>query len=562
MDTEKLRTAIYIYGRAFVARSIPFAKAGLVVVAGTLSVAYFFRYQIENQFTLLLSDRYDGVIEISILEHWYNVLRGKSLWSQTNYFFPVHDTLAYNDGYLIYGLIYSIFRSLRIDPFLSGEAVSVVVRAVGFPAFYFACLRILKLNWKWALLGATLFTVSNNSLIRANHQQLLSVSFVPLLGLLLYNSITALAENRSTRFLAWGSAFVCLHAAWLMTSYYMAWYFVFYGSVTLVILVVISPRSTMRNFGAVCAKQKWVGAFLVALTVLINVPFLLLYLPKAIETGMHPYREVLSFSPALVDVVHLNMLFGNLEDVLYRYLRPGDPVYSELSTGLSPGLLFVFVCAIIFLFRKDISDGTNQKVLVRALAFAAIGTWATILHVKSFSAWYFIYYLVPGAKAARVLARYQIFLTAPVVGVAMFYLAKQAKMIGVPILMAICFFLIAEEINGPGLALDRLHELARLERVPLQPPECSVFFVSAARPEKYMNRNIDGIYSHNVDAMLIAEMRNLPTINGFATFVPPGWDLVDPVSSSYLEKVQAYVSRYHVRNLCDLDLKTMVWKAK
>ena len=72
------------------------------------------------------------MIELSILEHWWNVLRGLSPWDRTDYFFPVPGTLGYNDGYLLFGLLHAGFRTLGADPFLSGELVNASTRVIGF----------------------------------------------------------------------------------------------------------------------------------------------------------------------------------------------------------------------------------------------------------------------------------------------------------------------------------------------------------------------------------------------------------------------------------------------
>jgi hypothetical protein len=53
----------------------------LVLLACAASVVFFFRYQIGNEFTLLSSDRYDGFIELAIVQPWYNAIQGLSVWS-------------------------------------------------------------------------------------------------------------------------------------------------------------------------------------------------------------------------------------------------------------------------------------------------------------------------------------------------------------------------------------------------------------------------------------------------------------------------------------------------
>jgi hypothetical protein len=121
------------------------ARAIAATLCGALCLTFFFRGQLGDGFTLLLGDRHDGVIALSILEHWYNVLRGLEPWDRTAYFFPVPATLGYNDGYLLFGLIHAGFRALGADPFLSGELVNIATRAIGFAATLALCRRVLGL---------------------------------------------------------------------------------------------------------------------------------------------------------------------------------------------------------------------------------------------------------------------------------------------------------------------------------------------------------------------------------------------------------------------------------
>src|SRR5262245_8785777 len=83
----------------------PCLSAVLFVAVLVLVNLSFFRLQISNGFSVLFGDRYDGVIIVAILEHWFNVVRGLSAWSEVNYFYPHDKTLGYLDGYFIFGLI-------------------------------------------------------------------------------------------------------------------------------------------------------------------------------------------------------------------------------------------------------------------------------------------------------------------------------------------------------------------------------------------------------------------------------------------------------------------------
>ncbi|MDL2354990.1 MAG: hypothetical protein QFF03_07010 [Pseudomonadota bacterium] len=66
---------------------------------------------------------------------------------------------------------------------------------------------------------------------------------------------------------------------------------------------------------------------------------------------------------------------------------------------------------------------------------------------------------------------------------------------------------------------------------------------------------------HNIDAMLIAETINLPTINRHASFVPADWNFGKPARDDYPARVAGYARHHGVTALCRLDLMTMRWDA-
>lgn len=70
---------------------------------------------------------------------------------------------------------------------------------------------------------------------------------------------------------------------------------------------------------------------------------------------------------------------------------------------------------------------------------------------------------------------------------------------------------------------------------------------------------MNAIYSHNVDAMVLAEKFGLPTLNGYGTFEPPDWDFVGPERFDYLERVRHYVQAHHLAGVCAVDLLEKRW---
>jgi hypothetical protein len=529
----------------------------LVAFACAACLAVFFRGQVMDGFTLLLGDRHDGVIQLSILEHWRNVMRGTEAWNRTAYFWPVPGTLGYNDGYLAFGLLHAVFRGLGADPFLSSELVNVALRALGFLGMHALARQLFGLRLGWALLAAALFTLANNLAIRASHAQLFCVSLAPGLALLLVETVRAMLAGRRLALLGWGAVFLAGFAVWLLSGFYMAWYFVFFSTATLACWLVLADRPSRAALWQALRAQAPALAILAGAAALLNLPFLLVYLPKAAETGMHAWTMVRQYTPSPLDILHVgerNLVWGWLVGLLNLAFRPDMPFWSEQMTGFPVALLALFAAA---LWRPP------GGALVRALALATALTWLLTLRFGSVSGWWLVYEAFPGARAARVVARYQIFLALPVTLLAVAALARLApRMSRVPLGLLVALLLV-EQLNGyTPTFLDRPHELARLRAVPPPPAACRSFFVTAARTDSRFGEEVDNVYNHNTEAMLVAEVIGLPTINGISTFNPPLWPDGLPGTPAYAAAVRAYAAAHSLQGLCGLDLRRFSWSVE
>jgi hypothetical protein len=544
----------------------PPLRAALFLAALCASLAVFFRGQIGDGFTLLLGDRHDGVIALAIMEHWANVLAGRAAWDQTFYFHPVPATLGYNDGYLGFGLPYALFRAWGADPFLAGELANVALRGLGFAGFFWMMRRVFGLAFLWALLGAVLFALANNLAIRGSHVQLFSVNLVPVLAVLAHGAGAALLEGRRAALLGWGAAAVLWLALMLMTGFYMAWYSVFLALVLLPAWAAFAGPEGRAALAAGLRRCLAPLAGLAALAVLVNLPFLRLYLPKARETGMHDYAGMVAqYTLSPLDLIHVgerNWLWGWLVRALNRAFRPEMPFWTEQMTGFPVLLLLLFAGVLLWLARPR--PGEPRAALWRAVAVAVLVTWALTMRFGEVSPWWWVYQAVPGAKAARVVARYQVFLAVPVTALAVLglaALAAQRARLARVLAAALPLLLVAEQVNAYAPRfLDRPLEAGRLARVPAPPAECRAFFVTAARGESRFGEKVEDIYNHNTEAMLVAEVLRLPTINGISTFNPPHWPGSFPPRAEYLEAVRRYAAEWRLgEGLCGLDLQTFAW---
>jgi hypothetical protein len=120
--------------------------------------------------------------------------------------------------------------------------------------------------------------------------------------------------------------------------------------------------------------------------------------------------------------------------------------------------------------------------------------------------------------------------------------------------------LLLEEINTlPTAALEVPLHSAFFDKVGRVPSACRVFFAENARP----GPDVEGLYRHNVDAMLIAELTGVPTVNGMATFTPPDWSLNQPQNPDYLLRVRQWLASHDIRQgVCGLDAQAGEWRLR
>ena len=550
------------------ARTIRTRAAALFVYL--VAMALFFRTPILSGFDLGFGERGDAIIEIAILEHWHNVLRGFAAWNTTFYFHPYAGTLGYNDGYLLYGIVYSFWR-LFADPFHADTLNILTFKTIGFVAAYRLVARTLGWGRAAALLVALLWTVASNITLQAVHAQLQSVALQPVAMMLAIGIVRAEADGRHGRARLLAVALAALMGAWLLTAYYMAWFTLFSACLFAACWIILSGDwrlGIVRRHAVTIACGG--GAFVVC-----ALPFLAVYLPKVRETGGEPYYEMLGYLVTpVIDMINVgagNYLWGWIFRPLLALVHavlPDDPALPGRVLGgeHEAGFPLLF-CALLvtaawrIIVRRRVSPDRTTPPELRAFALAMIVAWLLTLQFWVASPWGLVFELVPGAKGLRRVSRYQLWLTLPFLLVAVAAWRERATLLARsrPWLAAtLVVLLVAENLSAETPAqISRANQRAALWHIAPPPAGCASFYVVASRVTEpvYINAELDALYPHNVDAMLLAELWRVPTINGFSTFNPPDWHFASPRAADYDARVLTYARRHGLRSLCRLDVR-------
>ncbi len=527
-----------------------------MLLLGLAAVSFLYLPQLETGFSYVIGDRFDGFIAVSIIAHWFNVLAGFSAWNTTFYFFPHSDTLGYNDGFLAHGLIAAALRALGFDVFLAADLATMTLKFLGFVAFYLMLRASFRCPWGWSALGATLFTIANNMYLALFHVQFAAFTFAPVVVLFASLAISAVQRQKPLRGFLLAGAAIAVYGVWLLTSFYDAWFLGFFGIVATANFAVTGGWKDLVALAKQLIAQPIGSLLLLGWTAICLAPFLLVYLPKARETGMHAVSEIAFYALNVTDIVNVgskNLVWGPL----LAKLSDNPSPMSTSTTGFPPIFLVIALISVVMLLVHPPKSPLDR--VLRGVALAVLITWPCVFRFGHWTPWEIPFYLIPGAGAIRSIYVYQCFLTIPLIVLAMVWLARLSLS---PLLAAIlACLLLVEEVNMKSIAsLNRSEELAWLQQTPNPPRECKAFFVSKAREGD--DPDVDDttrLYSHNVDAELIAEIMRIPTINGFNTFLSPYWNFENPRSGDYLDNVKAYAARYDVQDLCALDLMNHQW---
>lgn len=550
---------------ALVPGSLRAAVASWLVVAlvAAANTLLFFRYSIFSGFAEISGDMWDGRYILSIHEHWHHVWSLQAHWRTAAFYYPIRDSLGYTDGFALHGAIYSVWRALGLDWYVSSELTAIAFKLIGFVGFYRLATRVLSIRPAWALLGASIFFQLNSTSVHVTHAQFFVINLIPWIIEAAIACARSLAAGRRHRAFLAGLGASALYAVSLLSGFYMSWYFFLLAvTATLIWLLrrpVVAARS-ISHIAGVAWKNGWVLPALAGCGVVLLLPMIWLYRPVMHDTGMHQMEEIRKFAGRPADIVNVgpgNIVWSRLLDrateiLTGRHLGPG-----ERTTGVPPGLLVLGAAGAVFLWRRQ----SPYRAAIRAIIAASLLLWIASVQLGNFLGWELIATYVPFGRATRVPPRLQIFLALPLIVAATVWLDRIRWFDHWPRFLALALFLIAEHIYVGAAHMQRSVEDRLLVALPAPPPQCRSFFVSRPIDRPGMSQDIRDFVAPQMDAVVVAERFSLPTLNGSGAFNPPGWDLNKPDEPTYRDRVLRYARAHGVsEGLCGLDAEAGRWE--
>jgi hypothetical protein len=513
--------------------------------------AWIFRGWLFNGFDGAFGDEADGYLALAIIEHWRHVFAGTAYWSDPKFFYPERGTLGYTDALFLIGTVHAVFRALGADVFTAYMLAMSVLAIVGYFGFLRLAVRHFAISPAAAAVGAFLFAFANVDAVKLVHVQAYCAMLLPLLCDLVLSAWQSVKHRRGV---VLSVAAGLLYAALFLTAFQTAWFFGCYLLLLTLLHPLVFGRAQSRVlFGEILVTRRYVLlGFLAGFTAGI-VPFMSLYLPVFLSGRNREFAEVVSSMPDWRDLLNVtpeNAVWGHILKWLGIVGEPSRAV-SELELAFTPAVLIVFALGLVMLRSSAWQDAGNRWFVV--LGAAVIVGWLLQMDYGGVRPWQAVWAFVPGAGAVRYTFRSQVIanlFVALVVARTLMELGR-TRVAAVPL----AAFLIVEQANLLWTpVMSRQAGLAWINAVPPPPAGCRVFYLvpNAFPVEK------EG-FEHQDNAMLFAVVRGIPTINGYSSWFPDGWDLEEPARPGYAAAVHKWARSKRVDGLCGLDPRLARW---
>jgi hypothetical protein len=495
----------------------------------------------------------DNRLCIFLLEHWYRVYHGLEQWNDPQFFYPARGVLGYAETMFLGSLPYALFRSLACDPYVSFELTLILGTLCGYVGMIFLLRRWLKAGETLSIAGAALFSLSNVSHLWILSAQTYAVMLLPCLLILSLQLADDSPEARQRRRRN-AFAFCALLSLLYFSTFYVAYFFSLLLFLTLAIYLLVAPVSAWR---AAIPRPSVVMACCAGLA-LGFIPFYLTYGSAIAANRGWEFSQFLANAMAIENVLDAgegNLVWGRL------FHLTGS---SAMAYGVPPILALIFMGTTVWLFRLSARRPLSRlhcALLANGLATILLLSATIKYHEMLF--WYYPWCWLPGARTVRVLPRLfiiaSLFITIVSIG-GLCELMRRAEFGGMrprlrrALLVSVVTAIGLEQVNLASVhGISRKSEHARLGKMPPAPSLCRSMFLAPSQSSAHP-------ISLQVDAMLLAQRNNLPTVNGYSGLQPESWRLNIPQSPDYLRNLDDWLDRNGISyGSCGADIDSAVW---
>lgn len=514
----------------------------IVLLAAIFSAGFFgYIMHTTDWFRAIPGDLFDARFNSVILEHLYQWVSGEApkLWSPT-FFYPFENVLAFSDNHFGSGWSYILFRLWGLQREYAYLGWFIVGNLLNFWVTFYV-LRRLGFSILAAGVGAFVFTFALPSLSKEAHAQLTYRFAVPLAFLATYEFLQSKSFYVFVRVIFWLSIqFLC--------SIYLGVFLVYLLGIMTLVWIVIKKDFLFSNWRTATLHSKTATRFAwIFLFLLCSAIFLLLYKYQIVSLDYGFKRsvsEIKSMMPTISSYLIADSSF--LTNWIGKFFTQ-VPMRHEHQMFIGLGIFLVGMLGIYYINR-----GGDHQQLGRISVWTLLGLIVLTLSINGYSIYRALLYL-PGVGSVRAVSRIILIMLLPLAIIAAIaidrvQLSFQKWQTRWPMLVVLVLLVVVESIyyqpysTGVNKWVERQNVLkAHLPKYDLKD---HIIFVTGNPDEPH-------IQAVELDGMIFAQDRQLPTLNGYSGNAPPGY--LDPLPCiSFQNRLNSYFDLFKKSNL-DID---------
>lgn len=448
----------------------------------------------------------DARLTVVSYEHWYGFLRGTQPLAGGLFFHPATSIVGLTDAFVVPGIVHSLFRVLGFGLLGAWALTNAVLIFAGLLGAARVARWLVPDPFPAALLVlgfATAYAFQS----QLNHLQ--TVGYLSAFWLLIWARVAVSPDEEPRRrrrallALAYGVPLLAL------TTWYA---FALGGLIAALLLVVglIVVRGRIPLRGIDPGAGFWAG--LVG-TLPLWALWVVIYRPAFGSLSRHPWAENAYYLPRPSDLLNATSGAWGFEPAMYRALGIGGHYTHERAMGVPLLLAIAVVIATATLMLRRKTLGATEFRWLTITLVVAVATYLTmVLFPDGFSLWRLIRAVAPGAESLRAPFRIAIYGNWLLLGV----LARLSYRLVPKWTWLVLLLIIADSWRIAPVAFTADEFMPRtFTAISDQLRGCNAFYL---RPDPQQSES-----HQQVDAMVIAELTGVPTVNGYSGNFPPGW---------------------------------------
>ncbi|MBL4654811.1 MAG: hypothetical protein JKY33_03200 [Bacteroidia bacterium] len=480
------------------------------------------------KFEYFPGDLGDGRFNLYFLEHAHKFFTGKlsSFWNAP-FIYPETNVTAYSDNLLGSAPIYSIFRLLGLDIYLSYQLWFVVVSALNYITCFYFLKYVFRSNYS-AVLGAFIFAFSLSLQSQIIHAQTIPRFAIPIAFLM----AVKFGEELQPKYFFYTLLFV-------VYQIYCGIYLGFMLAVPIGIYLILSFLKVVQYEKKIVIHSKWILRVVTycILNIIILLSLMLPYIERKISPSFEHFKRI-SYSIPTIKSYFYSKEGSLFWDFLSKTGENHEMWWNHqiFSGGIATICLLIGIYWLLSATIK-IKFRINELSTPMLLLLTGVITFFLYLSINDISAYIVLYYL-PGFNSMRSMTRiinielifFAISTTFVFAKLLELKVKHQWLIFFVALLLIICDnYFYENKMNKTKVSLAK-ERTAKIESLFAKIPSNSVVSYEPLILESAST------YYH-IDAMLAAQKFNLKTINGYTGRCPDDirwyWDELNEASRNY-----------------------------